>query len=419
MATASGNVNQARRRLGEWFPKHEEAIASFRAELARKARTRAQQVPRCTVVQELATLVNNDPVLRMDLTNAIHEALDEGHLLGYESIDELMDIVDYAMTYAPPFSEQSLIHCPLNAVLDWPMCMPSGYALFRDPALNAQLRRVLDYWSGFLSGPHSREHLNAQPPSGWFSPEADRHIGMSQFVCDPHAPYWGFSSWNDFFTRQFKPGERPVAAPDDNRIIVSACEAAPYNIEHDVKLTDTFWIKSQPYSLAHIFTFQELETARCFVGGSVYQAFLSAFNYHRWHAPISGTVSKAYVVEGTYYSDAEAEGEDPGGLNDSQGYTTAVATRAVVVIDSDAGTGRPPGRVACVFVGMADVSSCVTTALPGQRVNKGDELGFFQYGGSTCCLIFQPDMIEQFVPSPPFDDAAAPLKINSHIATAR
>ena len=42
----------------------------------------------------------------------------------------------------------------------WPMRMSAGYALFRDPALNAQLKRVLNCWCGFLSGPHSREHLS-------------------------------------------------------------------------------------------------------------------------------------------------------------------------------------------------------------------------------------------------------------------
>jgi len=82
----------------------------------------------------------------------------------------------------------------------------------------------------------------------------------------------------------------------------------------------------------------------------VYQAFLSAFFYHRWHAPVSGTIVKAYLVDGTYYSDADAEGYDPSSLNDSQGYITAVAARAVIVNDCD---DPAIGEVACVFVGMA------------------------------------------------------------------
>lgn len=405
-----------RRRLGGWLPRKEAELVSFRKDLAEKSRGRAGQAPRVSVVEELATLIGGNPVLRMDLTRAINDAIAAGYELGYATIDELLDIVDYLMTYAPRFSEASLIHCPLNAVLDWPMCMPSGYALFRDPALNAQLKRVLDVWCGFLGGPHSRTHLNTSSPEGWFSPEAQKQLGMSQFLCDPDKPYWGFASWNSFFTRQFRPEARPIAEPDNNKIIVSACEASPYNIQDDVKLHDQFWIKSQPYSLQEMFTASQHELAKQFVGGSVYQAFLSAFNYHRWHAPVGGKILKAYRVDGSYYSDAESEGIDPGGLNDSQGYTTAVAARAVVVIDCD---DPRVGLVGCIFVGMADVSSCVIEALAGQHVEKGDELGYFQYGGSTYCLVFQPGVVKSFVPQPPFDDAKPPLHVNACVARAR
>ncbi len=125
---------------------------------------------------------------------------------------------------------------------------------------------------------------------------------------------------------------------------------------------------------------------------------------------------KAYLVDGTYYSDAESEGEDPGGLNDSQGYISAVAARAVIVIDCD---DAAIGEVACVFIGMAEVSSCMIEALPGQRVRKGDELGYFQYGGSSMCLIFRPGVIESFVVKPPFSDEQPPINVNAHLATAR
>ena len=404
-----------RRRLGGWLPSNEQAMGEYRRSIAERASRYNTGVPRTGVVHDLANLVENDPVLRMAASRSIDEARSKGYELGYANIDELMAVIDYLMTYAPPFSESSLVHCPLNAVLDWPMCMPSGYALFRDQAFNAQLKRVLNYWCGFLSGPYSRMHLN-DGPDGWFSQEAIEKTRIMEFLCDPNEPYWGFSSWNSFFTRQFRPDARPVAGADDPKIIVSACEASPYSIRHDVQLHDRFWIKSQPYSLQEIFTASQREIAQRFVGGSVYQAFLSAFNYHRWHSPVSGTIEKAYLIDGTYYSDVEAEGEDPGGLNDSQGYTTAVAARAVIVIDCD---DKALGKVACVFVGMAEVSSCVIEAMPGQRVGKGDELGFFQYGGSTYCLIFERGVISHFTVEPPFDDDAQPVKVNAHLATAR
>jgi phosphatidylserine decarboxylase len=416
MSTSAKPIpSHSNRRLGGWLPAKEAALEAFRTKLAAQVKARPADAPLCQPVQDLAALINVDPVLRMYLDRAIHQAIHRQYNLGYTSIHQLMVSINEIMTYAPPFDETELVGCPLNALLDWPMCMPSGFAFFRTAEVNAKLQAVLQYWCKFLSGPDSRNFLNTTSPTGWFCPEAYQKIGMQQFVCDPSQPYWGFASWNDFFTRQFQPGERPIADPGNNKVIINACESTPYNIQENVKLYDAFWIKAQPYSLSDIFTrlFQPL--AQSFVGGSVYQAFLSAYNYHRWNAPVSGVVSHAYVVGGTYYSDVESEGLDPAGPNDSQGYITAVATRAVIVIECADPT---MGRVACVFVGMAEVSSCIIEVDVGQTVQKGDELGYFQYGGSTHCLIFQPGVIQSFVPQPPFDPNAPPLELNTQIATA-
>lgn len=408
--------NQQRRRLGGWLPVQEDALADFRRDLMRRARARGETTEPASVVRELGDFIQRDAVLRMNLSRAIEQARAEGYELGYRSIEELLMVIDYAITYAPPFSESSSVILPLNGLLEWPMVMPSGYAVFRDAAFNRYLKRVLDNWCGFLGGPHSREHLTEQAPDGWFCKEALAKTGMSDFLCDPAAPYWGFTSWNDFFTRRLKPGARPVHEPDDPRVVVNACEAAPYAIEHGVKLHDDFWIKSQPYSLQDIFTGREHALAERFIDGTVYQAYLGAHNYHRWHAPVAGRIKTAYLVDGTYYSDIEAEGEDPHGLNDSQGYTTAVAARAIIVIEA---AHRPLGLVACIFVGMAEVSSCVVDVVVGQEVQKGEELGYFQFGGSTCCLIFEPRAVSEFAVHPPFDSSAVPLPVNARLAMAR
>ena len=54
-----------------------------------------------------------------------------------------------------------------------------------------------------------------------------------------------------------------------------------------------FWLKYQPYSIYDMFMVYQndkIELAKRFVGGTVYQAYLSVYNYHRWHAPISGVI---------------------------------------------------------------------------------------------------------------------------------
>lgn len=405
----------SRRRLGNWMPQKDGQGAAFRREIASRACERRARTALSSVVQDLGKLIDGDPVLRMNLSRAIDEAIGRGKELGYGSIDELLDIIDYLTTFSPPFSESAPVATPLNVMLEWPMCMPSGYAVFRDPAFNAQLRRVLSTWASFLSGPRSRTWLVEDEPQGWFSKAALAKLGIDDFVHDRARAHWGYESWNAFFTRHLRPGVRPVASPDDSSVIVNACEASPFDVRGDVKLLDRFWIKSQPYSLREVLTSSDESLARKFIGGMVYQGYLSAYNYHRWHAPVDGMIVEAYNVDGTYYSDAESAGEDPGGLNDSQGYTTAVAARAVVVIESP---DPVIGEMACVFVGMAEVSSCQIVVRPGDEVRKGDELGFFQFGGSTYCLLFQRGVIERFVPKPPWHDDVPPLKVNSALAYA-
>jgi phosphatidylserine decarboxylase len=68
---------------------------------------------------------------------------------------------------------------------------------------------------------------------------------------------------------------------------------------------------------------------------------------------------------------------------------------------------------------MAEVSSCTIEALRGQGVRKGDELGYFQYGGSSMCLVFRPGVIDRFVVQPPFSKGDSQDKVNAHLATAR
>ncbi|CAD6556557.1 Phosphatidylserine decarboxylase proenzyme 2 [Paraburkholderia hiiakae] len=413
-ATARPAMN-TKRRLGNWMPQKEAVAADFRLRIAAAAREHTRCAPRANVVRALAELVQGDTVLRMNLSRAIDEARHAGFALGYGNIDELMNIVDYLTTYAPPFNASVPIATPLNLVLDWPMCMPSGYAVFRDPAFNTQLRKVLSHWCGFLSGPHSRTHLTSAEPDGWFCEAAQEKMHLDDYLCERSLAHWGFASWNDFFTRRLREGARPVDEPSNPAIIVNACEAAPYDLREQCQLHDCFWIKAQPYSLREILAGTAPDVAERFVGGSVYQGYLSAFNYHRWHAPVAGTIREAYNVDGTYYSEIEAEGTDARGLNDSQGYTTAVAARAVLVIEADE---RSLGLVACVFVGMAEVSSCRIVAMQGQHVAKGDELGYFQYGGSTYCLIFQPGVLRALEPRPPYRDNVPPLKVNSRLALA-
>ncbi len=275
----------------------------------------------------------------------------------------------------------------------------------------------MQQWCEFLSSPQSLYVLN-DSPTGWTSQEARRIVGIEQYAHDPTDPHWRFTSWNDFFTRRFRDGQRPVAEPDDDKVIVSACESTPYNLRTDVRLRDRFWIKDEPYSLQDLLCNDP--AVPDFVGGTVYQAFLSATNYHRWHSPVAGTVVRAYLIDGTYYSEGDPDGTVEQETS-AQTYLAHVAARAVVIIDAD---DPVIGLVAFVAVGMFEVSSCLFApdVAPGHHLIKGEELGHFQFGGSTHCLVFRPCAISEFSLQtlPQRHDPKAPLvNVRSRIATAK
>jgi phosphatidylserine decarboxylase len=163
---------------------------------------------------------------------------------------------------------------------------------------------------------------------------------------------------------------------------------------HNVKEVNNFWIKSQPYSLKDML--DNSPFVKDFIGGAVYQAYLSPFNYHRWNSPVSGTIVKAYVKDGLYFSEDDSQGVDASAQDKSQGYLTHVQTRAIFFIKAD---DPRIGLMVFMPVGMVEVSSCIIDAKikPGYHVKKGEELGYFQFGGSTNCLIFRPGVIKEFI----------------------
>jgi len=309
----------------------------------------------------------------------------------------MLTLFNKIITEAPDYEENDLVGFPINAILDWPMGTTAGFTAFINPKVNTQFKEMFDAWTIFLTSPESRYVLTTEN-NGWFGPSAS--VAMPNFadtyVCDPSAPYYGFKSWDDFFTRRFRPGVRPVIAPSDNRIVNSACESTVYNIAHDIKAHDQFWLKGQPYSLYHMLDNDPF--AHQFVGGTIYQAFLSATKYHRWHSPVDGTVVKTVVIPGTYYAESPAMGfpdPDPSAPNDSQSFITAIATRALIFIQAD---NPNIGLMCFIAVGMAEVSTCEITVEPGQHIKKGDETGMFHFGGSTHCLVFRPETNVTFNP---------------------
>lgn len=352
------------------------------------------------VIIEFKKLIETDPRLYM-LFNQMFEQIPRKPTFNMDptgkpqikNYNQMLMLMNHILTTAPEFNETGLVGFPINAILAWPMGTPAGTEAFLDKRVNRQLKKILNQWAVFLNSKDSRYVLGDDPESGWFGKGAKRAMPSFEkdFICSPGTPYYGFSSWDDFFTRQFREGRRPVANPDDDGVIANACESAPYKIARNVKLTDKFWIKAQPYSLQHMMAMDPLTEE--FKGATVYQAFLSALSYHRWHSPVSGKIVKTRLIDGSYYAEALSQGFDPAGPNESQGYITQAASRALIFIEAD----NPDIGLMCImFVGMAEVSSNEITVYEGQHVQKGEQLGMFHFGGSTHCLIFKSDVQIEF-----------------------
>ncbi|HAY98242.1 MAG TPA: phosphatidylserine decarboxylase family protein [Mesotoga sp.] len=352
------------------------------------------------VIQEFQEIIEEDPVLFM-LFNEMFEQipstpefeLDPTGNPQIEDYRQMLNVMNEILTQAPEFNKSELVGFPINAVINWAMGTPAGTTAFLNEKVNRQLKKILSQWAVFLGSPDSRYVLSEDPEKGWFGRDAMAAMPdfAEDFQCDPDLPYYGFTSWDDFFTRQYREGRRPVDCPDDDSVIVNACESAPYKIATDVQLKDSFWIKEQQYSLSHMLAGDPM--TELFEGGTIYQAFLSALSYHRWHSPVSGRIVKTRLIDGSYYASALSAGFDSASPNESQGYIAQVASRALIFIEADS---PDVGLMCIVFVGMAEVSSNEITAYEGQHVEKGDQLGMFHFGGSTHVLIFRPGVNLEF-----------------------
>jgi phosphatidylserine decarboxylase len=407
------------RRQAGWLPDDQENLEAWLAGHRERVSAKDTQAALHPVITEFGELIDSDPVVRMYLNQMIVQVPQarqyrKRHL---ESVPQMLRLINEVLTMAPEFSEDAMVMLPLGAILDWTMGTRAGFAAFRDRRINAMLKKILTAWCEFLNSGDSRYVLN-DSPSGWKCAAARRAVGIEQYQYQPDDEYWGFASWNDFFTRRFTEGQRPVHSPDDDKVIVSACESTPYGLATDVQRHDRFWLKSQPYSLQDMLAGDE--SVDLFVGGTVYQAFLSATNYHRWHSPVAGTIVRAFVQPGTYYSEADSEGAGAVEPQNSQSYLAHVAARAIILIEAD---DPVIGLLAFVPVGMSEVSSCMIgpNIRPGCHVSKGEELGYFQFGGSTHCLVFRPGTIAGFslpaIPQPR-DPHARLVPVCSKLATA-
>jgi phosphatidylserine decarboxylase len=228
-----------------------------------------------------------------------------------------------------------------------------------------------------------------------------------------------WKTFNQFFYRKLKEPRR-IFGQNDDRIVTFPADstfAGAFSITDESEVV----LKNIPWKVSDMLGKYGKEKVPDSDGKTTYgelfqegvwtHSFLNTFDYHRQHAPVSGTVEVIDVIEGAAYLEVLVETDKKaGGHNflaprrrisprmkkresnevttldapDSPGYQF-LQTRGILIINNE-----HLGRVAVMPIGMAIVSSVnMNMELMGQKIKKGDEISHFAFGGSDCVMMFE------------------------------
>ncbi len=105
-------------------------------------------------------------------------------------------------------------------------------------------------------------------------------------------------------------------------------------------------------------------------------------DYHRFHFPCDGTPSKARLINGALYS------VNPMALR-KRISILAENKRMITEIDTERF-----GTILYIEIGATSVGTICQTFTPELRVEKGEEKGYFEFGGSCIVLLFERGRVE-------------------------
>jgi len=230
---------------------------------------------------------------------------------------------------------------------------------------------------------HSEHRYNKYASARKIGPFVDFFdIDMKDFVIDNPQLY---ATFNEFFIREVKSDKRPIAAPDDDSVIVSAADCR-LTVFDTVRDAHRLFIKGKSFSLDNLLS-KNLDPSQnekadkmlhwVSENCSMVNFRLSPMDYHRFHSPVSGTVASMYHIGGEYYttepmaleSDVDILGEN---------------SRSVVSIETE-----NRGNVIFIPIGAEAVGKITLTVQEGDVVQKGQVIGYFDYGGSDIVAIFE------------------------------
>ncbi len=241
-----------------------------------------------------------------------------------------------------------------------------------------------EHWGSYLDTPESAQEVEMF--------KSDPHFNWGEYMPPPS----GYLTFNQFFARHVKPGMRPIAGLCDNSILVSPADSTFVGWWR-IGESSQICVDGERYGIVESkgirWSIRELLKdsvfADRFKGGIFTHSILNVYDYHRWHSPVQGKIVEAKLIQGQAYLDVRVKqirmnGQSVNQLTASDGIGYQfVQTRGLVIIDS------PIGLVACLPMGMSRVTSVRITAEAGISIHKGEELGYFQFGGSDFVMVFE------------------------------
>lgn len=186
-----------------------------------------------------------------------------------------------------------------------------------------------------------------------------------------------FTSFNDFFTRELISNARPIS--NDPDILISPGDGRLSAFEN-IDLDNIVQIKGLTYSLRELI--KDDSIASKYKNGVCLILRLCPTDYHRFHFVDSGKIGSNHKITGSYYS------VNPVALKNIP-KLFCENKREWSILESD-----NFGDILTIEVGATCVGSIIQTYNPGSKVARGDEKGYFKFGGSTTILFFEKDKVK-------------------------
>jgi phosphatidylserine decarboxylase precursor len=312
------------------------------------------------IVSDLVTLLDAEPALG----EALRSAIDEAALEGIDGLDDFLVYLDELATWVPV--ERDFV--PHILELYYVVNLAPEDRLNRSDSFNDWLHRMVDVYGEYLDTAASASELQSFIARPSYRIE-DYFVGPS-----------GWLTFNQFFAREVRPGARPIAAPHDDRVIVAPADAV-FMGQWPIDADSTITAKGVKWRIDELLS--DSPYADAFAGGTYTHSFLYIDDYHRYHVPVAGTVREVRNISGKVFMDVSRN--DEGALDVVDGDTYQFnQERGLIVIDSP-----EVGLVAVLPIGMSFVSSVNLTARVGDELRKGDEFGYFLFGGSDIVTVLQ------------------------------